>query len=228
MKCGVYGFRNMVDGKWYIGQSVNIEKRQKTHLLLLGSGRHSNLHFQNAFNKYGKSNFEFRILEEVLEAMLDVRECVWITYYQSAERNFGYNNDSGGKLNKRHSGETIRKMSASQRKRPPISDETRKKYSKAQKGKRLSEKHKRKISEAGKGRVHSLESRKKISEAQKGKSLSAEHCRALSVAHKGHVSGMKGRHHSVEIKRKISESLRGNKNAMGQILKENNGIIFHT
>jgi len=26
-KCGIYGFRNSLNGKWYIGQSVNIKER---------------------------------------------------------------------------------------------------------------------------------------------------------------------------------------------------------
>jgi len=64
---GIYGIRNMVDGKWYVGQSVQIEVRRECHFSLAKHGKHYNAHLQRAFLKYGKENFEFRILEETTE-----------------------------------------------------------------------------------------------------------------------------------------------------------------
>jgi len=29
-KCGIYGFRNSLNGKWYIGQSINIKERMQS------------------------------------------------------------------------------------------------------------------------------------------------------------------------------------------------------
>ena len=82
-KCGIYGIKNLVSGKLYIGQSVDIEHRKYLHFWLLKNGKHFNNHLQMAFIKYGVNNFEFRVLEEIPENMLDVRECAWIKCYQS-------------------------------------------------------------------------------------------------------------------------------------------------
>lgn len=81
---------------------------------------------------------------------------------------------------KKHSKESREKMSISQKKRPPDSEETRKNKSKSKKGIPKSEEHKKKLSEAniknkaskGKnnpfyGKRHTEETRKKISEHRK-------------------------------------------------------------
>ena len=67
--CGIYGIRNMVSSKWYIGQSCNIEERKRSHYSHLKNGTHFNEYLQRAFNKYGFDNFEFRVLEETEEGL---------------------------------------------------------------------------------------------------------------------------------------------------------------
>jgi len=150
MKCGIYGIRNMANGKWYIGQGI-INSRKNWHFAALKRGDHFNRHLQSAFSKYGKDNFEFRVLEEVSEDMLDVRECAWIDFYKSTHEHFGYNLRTGGQLTHH------------------LSEETKRKMSEAHKGKVFSKEHKRKMVESRKGYRHSGETRKKISEAKKGK-----------------------------------------------------------
>jgi group I intron endonuclease len=108
--CGIYGIRNIVNGKWYVGQSTNVNIRKIIHFSCLKHGCHHNGYLQNSFLKHGKNNFEFRILEETPENMLDVREGAWIIYYKSNQKQFGYNMDSGGNLNKLVSIETCRKI----------------------------------------------------------------------------------------------------------------------
>ena len=62
---GVYKILNRKNGKFYIGSSVDIEKRFNSHRKKLIAGTHNNKHLQNAWNKYGEDSFEFFVLEEV-------------------------------------------------------------------------------------------------------------------------------------------------------------------
>lgn len=57
MTIGIYQIKNKINGKVYIGQSINIEKRLKRHLNDLRKLKHRNQHLQNAFNKYGEKSW---------------------------------------------------------------------------------------------------------------------------------------------------------------------------
>ena len=59
----IYRIRNLVDGKVYIGQAVNFEKRKSRHLWELRSNRHKNEHLQRAWLAHGEQNFVFEVLE---------------------------------------------------------------------------------------------------------------------------------------------------------------------
>ena len=59
---GIYKIANLVNGKRYIGGSVNLKHRLVCHKSGLRRGRHKNPHLQNAWNKYGEENFEFKII----------------------------------------------------------------------------------------------------------------------------------------------------------------------
>ena len=69
-------------------------------------------------------------------------------------------------LGKKRSEEAKQRMSAAQRARPPVSDETRLKLSMAGKGRKLTEEAKIKIGNKNRGKVASPETRRKLSEAQ--------------------------------------------------------------
>jgi group I intron endonuclease len=88
---GVYQIVNLINGKRYIGSSKNIKSRWKEHLDKLNKNKHYNIHLKNSWNKYGKENFKFEIIEECLENDLADKEQYWIDYYRSYERNYGYN-----------------------------------------------------------------------------------------------------------------------------------------
>jgi group I intron endonuclease len=173
-KCGIYGFRNSLNKKWYIGQSVNIKERIRSHKAALNAGYHNNEHLLRAWKKYGEISFEILILEECNQDMLDIRETAWISYYKSTIREFGYNLLSGGGGLKRHSEESKNKLSLKTkgRKGKPISEETKKKLSLINKGRKHSEETKRKISEAS--RNQSKESREKINKANRERMQSPE------------------------------------------------------
>ena len=158
---GIYGWRNTENGKWYVGQSIDVNRRESDHLTKLRANKHSNTYLQSSWNIHKECSFEFRILEICHEEMLDIREIAWISYYKSDQRDFGYNIKSGG-LRSAHSEETKKKIgiASKARKRKPHSEETKLRISKAKIGKKLkpfSIEHKRKMSEKAKIR----ESKKK-------------------------------------------------------------------
>lgn len=62
-KIGIYKIVNIVNGHYYVGRSVNLNKRWRVHRNSLRRNIHHNNHLQNAWNKYGESSFEFRIIE---------------------------------------------------------------------------------------------------------------------------------------------------------------------
>lgn len=61
---GVYKITNLINSKFYIGSSVNIEQRWFKHKALLRHNKHENPKLQNAWNKYSEENFLFEVLEE--------------------------------------------------------------------------------------------------------------------------------------------------------------------
>lgn len=92
IKCGVYSITNRVNGKVYIGSSVNLDRRWRTHLRDLSSGRHHSDYLQRAWNKYGAENFEFSVLEEVTSKdLLRKREQFYLDQYCSYNNTNGYN-----------------------------------------------------------------------------------------------------------------------------------------
>ena len=90
---GIYGFQNQLNGKWYIGQSIHVEHRQKEHKQEMLSNR-SNNKFQNALRKHGWENFSFQVLEECSPEELNQKEVFWIQHYNSYLN--GYNSTPGG------------------------------------------------------------------------------------------------------------------------------------
>lgn len=92
---------------------------------------------------------------------------------EQSERFSGKNNPMYGKpspfKDRKHTPESKAKLSESAKKRPPISEETRKKLSKASKGKTLSDYQRQRIRESNSTRIVSEETKRKISEATKGR-----------------------------------------------------------
>ena len=107
---GIYKIENKVNGKVYIGQSIDIEKRWKEHISCLNNRTHHNDYFQKSWNKYGADNFTFSIIEECKLSELDKKEIYWINYYESYIRDNGYNLTLGGEGNKQISEQMINEM----------------------------------------------------------------------------------------------------------------------
>ena len=96
MSIGIYKITNKINGKVYIGKSKNIEKRFTQHKYGLNNNSNHNIHFQNAWNKYGEENFEFEIIHLCDKKYLDDLEIYYIYHYNSYESDYGYNYTLGG------------------------------------------------------------------------------------------------------------------------------------
>ena len=151
----IYGVRNKINNKWYIGQTVRtLALRKSQHIC--STSRCPVL--KNAFDKYGLENFEWVELAtaSTLEE-LNQLEIEYINRYNSIAPN-GYNVQTGGN-NSKHSEETKQKIGAWRKGRfkgVPLSEEHRQKISAGLKGK-----------SKGKGRIFSEEHKRKIAESRK-------------------------------------------------------------
>ena len=88
---GIYKIENKINGKIYIGQSNNIQRRFQEHQT---KGTSSRIPVDIAIQKYGKDNFTYTVIEETTIDKLNQAEEFWIDYFNSIET--GYNCSKGG------------------------------------------------------------------------------------------------------------------------------------
>lgn len=165
MKSGIYSIKNLVNGKKYIGQALDLKKRKREHFSLLRRNLHLNIHLQNAWNKYGENNFIFDILcyckkeeltkyEQVFvdsfkkEVLYNIRECV------DSNKGFKHSEESKQKNRNAHIGK-------------PLLESTKIKMSESHKGYIKSEKHRKNLSKSGMGHSVSEITKIKMSDAKK-------------------------------------------------------------
>ena len=90
---GIYKITNKINGKIYIGQSNNCERRFQEHCYP-SRAKSSRIPVDIAIKKYGKENFSFEVIEQCNLNQLNSREEYWIKYFNSIEK--GYNCNPGG------------------------------------------------------------------------------------------------------------------------------------
>lgn len=174
---GIYKITNKLNGKIYVGESVNIYLRWNEHRCRLRNNYNDSEHLQNAWNKYGEENFEFEVIEKCKIEELKKREHYWVNLLKSNDRKKGYNikltNDEDKYL---------------------ISDETRLKISIANKGRIHSLERNKKISLSKINIKRDSLTKNKISKTLKEK-----------YKNNNIINPMNGKNQSKETKQKISE-----------------------
>ena len=119
-KTGIYAIVNKVNGKFYVGSAARVDSRKsrkgfyirwKNHLLQLRFNKHHSKYLQNAWNKYGEENFEFRILH-----FCPPEECIQFEqiYLNLLCPHYNMSPTAGSTLGVRHSEETKTKNSEAQ------------------------------------------------------------------------------------------------------------------
>ena len=161
---GIYCIENKINNKKYIGQSIHIHRRWSEHKYELNNNIHDNDYLQKSWNKYGPDNFEFSVIEVCDIDKLDVRECYYISLYNTFDKNCGYNLISGGGVNRIISEETREKLRQANKRRknfPDMSGENNPMW-----GKHLSDETKEKIRQSRIGQKPSQETRLKLSQSR--------------------------------------------------------------
>jgi group I intron endonuclease len=201
----IYKITNITNGKLYIGQSLQPQKRWYAHKNNSAKDNPSMLITQK-IKEYGNSNFDFEIIASGIEDCVcqsgkpgkcqeDINEVetILILQYEShVSTGKGYNvARQGGHVPKCE-----------------VSAETKQKMSEARKGKKHSKESKEKMSIAQKGKIITAETKQKMSIAKKDKKLSEQHAQKISGALKGKPAHNKGQPRSMEVKNKISETMK--------------------
>lgn len=93
---GIYKITNNVNGKFYIGKSVNVNHRIKNHISASFNENDSSYNqiIHQAIRKYGPENFTYEVLEYCNEEELNNKEKEYILRYNAITD--GYNVSEGG------------------------------------------------------------------------------------------------------------------------------------
>lgn len=97
MEYVIYKITNQINNKVYIGLTSDYKTRKRDHICRLKKGIHYNEHLQKSWNKYGKLNFKFEIIDssETFEFLLEL-EKFHIQNLESFNKTKGYNKTLGG------------------------------------------------------------------------------------------------------------------------------------
>ena len=99
-KIGIYKITSKINNKVYIGSAsaqhklksrCGFYRRWEEHYRRLRDNTHRNRHLQYSWNKYGKDNFIFEILEICNKNDIITKEIYYIDKYDCTNHKFGYN-----------------------------------------------------------------------------------------------------------------------------------------
>lgn len=156
----IYEIRNIKNGKFYIGSTVNFQRRISVHMHGLTRGIHGNRHLQSSFNKHGKDAFSVNVL------LICAREHL-LFYEQLAldglKPDYNILKTAGSPRGTRHTPETIEKMKLA------IRNRTKEEWIKI-----IASRKKHVL-------VHTDETKIKISRAQSGRIKTADEIRRIGM-----------------------------------------------
>ena len=116
----IYMYLNKINNKIYIGQTIHERRRYLSHKSFGNLGTHPEIYIDKAIHKYGFSNFDYGVMadvydpdKKVVEQELNELEKMYIEFYNTTDKRFGYNITKGGngKLGYKVSKETKEKIS---------------------------------------------------------------------------------------------------------------------
>ena len=202
---GIYKIVNQVNGRFYIGSAIDLEKRWRNHQSDFNKGKHGNGYLQRAWNKYGSDKFTFEVLEHCEPSELIRMEQDYIDSACACDNGYNICPVAGNRLGTKMPPDAVRRTAEANRGRK-MSDEVRRKMSLARKGTKRSEEIKRKLSEAKMGEKNPMygqhrtgkdapryghrateETRRKMSATRMGKKMppfTEEHRKNMSIAAK--------------------------------------------
>ena len=125
IQSGIYCIRNIHDGKRYVGQAANIEKRKQQHFSALAKGKHHCVYLQRSFTVHGESAFVHEILEIVTDGITS-REQYWMDHFRASSGTYNTAPAAGSPLGIKRSAYSVEKMAASKRGKK-LSEETKQK-----------------------------------------------------------------------------------------------------
>ncbi len=188
---GIYQIQSKVNGKTYVGSTVNIKRRVlEGHKNDLKKGKHINTYLQRHYNKYGVNDLIFGILEFCPKEKLIEREQYYIDTLKPV---FNLRKIADSNLGVKWSEESKKRSSIAKtgKKNPAY-------------GIPKTEKQKEAIRKRHIGKIVSEETREKLRLVQKNrKPISEETRRKMSKASKGRIPWNKGKFSSEETKRKV-------------------------
>lgn len=94
----IYCIEQKSTSKIYIGLTTDYIRRKNEHLYELKHNKHCNQHLQNAWSKYGESDFSFSILKEIDGTQEDLKqaEIALIEELDATNKIKGFNISKGG------------------------------------------------------------------------------------------------------------------------------------
>ena len=110
----IYTITNTMNGKVYIGQTVQSNPKMRWYAHLADARRGKKSYLLDSIRKYGDKSFVWKIVdcaESVDE--LNAKEEYWLNYYRAQGITVYNNREAGG--NKTHSPESIEKMKIAQK-----------------------------------------------------------------------------------------------------------------
>ena len=133
---GIYKIICTINRKYYVGSTIDLNRRWVDHRRALRKGRHDNPHLQNAWNKYGESAFMIEILEYVMPWALIDREQYWLDKLKPYNPKIGFNIALKAQASMRGRTQSLeaRKKLSNYRMGKPLSPEIRAKMSVTRRG----------------------------------------------------------------------------------------------
>ena len=236
----VYKITNNLNGKAYIGQTINsIQERFRTHCAVYSEGKCPAL--WSAIQLYGKDNFKIEVLwsdPECDKDTLDEKEIEMIAVHNTLSPN-GYNLMEGGHSSRHHE-ESRKKISEAKKKlweekgdeiraqikERGVSEETRKRMSEGCIRKYQERPELKEYSKSREGTTHTEETRVKMVDAWKRRKQNPDHRRCFIKAAERlmktvYIFDASGNLIKVtESLTKAAEFMNGSKSTIGTVIKK--------